>query len=122
MLLKQKIKEGLKNVLDQMGLKLSEEKTKVTHITEGFNFLGYRIERSIGTAGVMVPKVLIPESAMKKYRHKSDLMMVQQMTLSMRASASTDGQESWWNLMRSILKNWLIIIKEGTIFISKNWA
>ena len=28
-----------------MGLTLSEEKTKITHITEGFSFLGYWIER-----------------------------------------------------------------------------
>jgi RNA-directed DNA polymerase len=34
------MKEELKTVLDQMGLTLSEEKTKVTHITEGFDFLG----------------------------------------------------------------------------------
>ena len=44
----------------QHGTQLSEEKTKVTHITEGFNFLGYRIMRSIGTSGKMIPKVLIP--------------------------------------------------------------
>ncbi len=64
------MKEELMLVLDQMGLKLSGEKTKVTHITEGFHFLGYRIERSIGTKGEMVLKVLIPESAIKRYRHK----------------------------------------------------
>jgi RNA-directed DNA polymerase len=34
------MKEELKDILDHMGLKLSEEKTKVTHITEGFKFLG----------------------------------------------------------------------------------
>jgi len=33
------MKEELKVVLDSMGLTLSEEKTKVTHITEGFDFL-----------------------------------------------------------------------------------
>ena len=53
-----------------MGLTLSEEKTKVTHITEGFDFLGYRIIRSIGTRGKMVPKVLIPEKAIKQFRLK----------------------------------------------------
>jgi RNA-directed DNA polymerase len=36
-----KMKEELKTVLDHMGLTLSEEKTKITHITEGFDFLGY---------------------------------------------------------------------------------
>jgi group II intron reverse transcriptase/maturase len=63
------MKEELKHVLDNMGLKLSEEKTKVTHITEGFQFLGYWIERSIGTRGEMVPKVLIPKSAIMRFRH-----------------------------------------------------
>ena len=37
------MKEELKGVLSHMGLTLSEEKTKVTHITEGITFLGYRI-------------------------------------------------------------------------------
>ncbi|MEV0361025.1 group II intron reverse transcriptase/maturase [Nocardia sp. NPDC050697] len=32
-------------VLAQMGLRLSEEKTKVCHIDEGFDFLGWRIQR-----------------------------------------------------------------------------
>ena len=37
------IKEELKELLSTMGLTLSEEKTKVTHITDGFDFLGYRV-------------------------------------------------------------------------------
>jgi len=55
------MKEELKELLSTLGLTLSEEKTKVTHITEGFTFLGYRVIRSIGTKGKMIPKVLIPE-------------------------------------------------------------
>ena len=51
-----------------MGLTLSAEKTKVTHITEGFTFLGYRITRGMGTRK-MGPKVAIPESAIKKFRY-----------------------------------------------------
>jgi group II intron reverse transcriptase/maturase len=57
------MKEELKTFLDHMGLELSEEKTKVTHITEGFDFLGYRVIRCIGTKGTMIPKVLIPEKS-----------------------------------------------------------
>jgi len=44
----QAIKQELGEFLSTMGLTLSKEKTKVTHITEGFDFLGYRIIRSIG--------------------------------------------------------------------------
>ena len=64
------MKEELKGVLETLGLKLSEEKTKVTHITEGFTFLGYQIIKAIGTRGEMVLKVLIPEDAIKRYRYK----------------------------------------------------
>jgi RNA-directed DNA polymerase len=64
------MKEELRKVLDQMELTLSEEKTKVTHITEGFKFLGYWIKRDIGETGKMVPKVYIPDSAMKRAKHE----------------------------------------------------
>jgi RNA-directed DNA polymerase len=66
----QRMKEELGGLLDTMGLTLSEEKTKLTHITEGFTFLGYKIIREVGTSGKMAPKVLIPDKAMKQYRHK----------------------------------------------------
>ena len=43
--------EGLRTevaaVLRPMGLRLSEAKTKVAHIDEGFDFLGFRIQRQI---------------------------------------------------------------------------
>lgn len=64
------MKEELKGVLENMGLTLSEEKTQVTHLTEGFTFLGYWIIRDIGETGKMVPKVFIPESAMKRAIHE----------------------------------------------------
>ena len=66
----QSIKEEIGGFLNNIGLTLSEDKTKITHITEGFQFLGCWIERSIGTRGVMVPKVLIPKSAIKRYLFK----------------------------------------------------
>jgi group II intron reverse transcriptase/maturase len=65
----QAMKEELKQVLKQLGLTLSEDKTKVTHITEGFTFLGYQIIRTVGTQGKMAPKVLIPEKAIQRFRH-----------------------------------------------------
>ena len=66
----QSIKEELKELLTTMGLTLSEEKTKITHITEGFKFLGYKVIRSLGQSGKMVPKVYIPEDAITRFSHK----------------------------------------------------
>src|SRR5881398_2673720 len=74
------MKEELKELLSTMGLTLSEDKTKVTHVTEGFDFLGYRVIRSRGTKGKMVPKVLIPEKAIDRCRHKVREMLAPSTT------------------------------------------
>lgn len=66
----QSLKEELHTFLKTLKLTLSLEKTKVTHITDGFHFLGFWLERSIGTKGKMVPKVRIPQGAIRKFRAK----------------------------------------------------
>ncbi len=39
------LRDDVARVLTPMGLRLSEEKTRVVHIDEGFDFLGWRIQR-----------------------------------------------------------------------------
>lgn len=39
------LRDQIADVLAPMGLNLSEAKTRITHIDEGFDFLGYRIQR-----------------------------------------------------------------------------
>ncbi len=41
----QEVREQIVPVLDSVGLRLSEEKTPIAHIDEGFEFLGFRIQR-----------------------------------------------------------------------------
>jgi RNA-directed DNA polymerase len=60
--LKQELSTFLRNKLK---LTLSEEKTKVTHLNDGFEFLGFRIQRCRSTQG-MKTKILIPKSAKAK--------------------------------------------------------
>jgi RNA-directed DNA polymerase len=74
------MKEELGGLLSSMGLQLSEAKTKVTHITEGFDFRGYRIMRSIGTSGKMIPKVLIPAKAITRLCHAIRRMLAPNST------------------------------------------
>ncbi len=50
-------------------LNLSKEKTKITHLNEGFTFLGFDVQRRPGHNG-MKTKVLIPEEAIRKIRGK----------------------------------------------------
>jgi RNA-directed DNA polymerase len=67
----QRMTEELGGLLNTMGLNLSKEKTKTTHITEGFTFLGYRMERTIGTRGKMAPRVTVPNDAIKRFQAKT---------------------------------------------------
>jgi hypothetical protein len=49
----------------KLRLELSKEKTKITHINDGFNFLGFRIYRGQGSSGITT-KIVIPDEAMDK--------------------------------------------------------
>jgi len=74
------MKEEIGGILKEMGLTLSEEKTKITHITEGFTFLGYQIIRKVSGKGKMVPQVLIPEKAIKRYSLKLNELLAPNTT------------------------------------------
>jgi hypothetical protein len=58
-------------------------------ITEGFEFLGYRVIRSIGTRGKMVPKVLVPEKAMNRFRIKVREMLAEYYQRDSRSQDTT---------------------------------
>jgi RNA-directed DNA polymerase len=54
----------------QLTLELSLEKTKVRHASEGFEFLGFVIDRNIVGSGKWAPRIRIPMRAMEKARGK----------------------------------------------------
>jgi len=61
------MKEVLRKFLcEELNLTLSMEKTKVTHINEGFKFLGFWIQRKLGEKGNRVTKTLIPKESVKE--------------------------------------------------------
>jgi len=92
------MKEELKGVLKEQGLELSEEKTKVTHIKDGFDFLGYRIIRSIGTSGKMVPKVHIPEKAVKRFR--------QEIKRKLNPSSTNEAANAKITALNQLIRGW----------------
>ena len=60
----QMLREQIRKFLaDKFNLQLSEEKTKVTHVRDGFNFLGFHLKVGIGQSGVPVPKIRVPQKA-----------------------------------------------------------
>lgn len=44
-LLEQTVKPAIEHFLSERGLQLSEEKTKITHIDDGFDFLGFNVRK-----------------------------------------------------------------------------
>ena len=63
--LKEEIHEYL---LDRCGLELSLEKTKITHVRDGFEFLGFRLQQGVGKKGKLVPKIKIGQKAISNIR------------------------------------------------------
>lgn len=66
----EEMKYNLRQFLkEKLYLELSEEKTKITHLNDGFKFLGFQIHRDIGAKG-MTTKVLIPNESVHKLMDK----------------------------------------------------
>jgi len=59
-----------KFLADELKLTLSDEKTKITHVDDGFRFLGFDIRREVTGVGVKLPKLLIPPDAVRRFRAK----------------------------------------------------
>ncbi len=64
-ILEQKVKPVIVEFLRERGLKLSEEKTLITHITQGFNFLGQRV-RKYGNKLLIRPTAQSVRSVLEK--------------------------------------------------------
>jgi len=61
--LRDRIREFL---VRQCGVELSTEKTHITHVRDGFDFLGFHMELGTGQRGHLVPKVRVPRKALTK--------------------------------------------------------
>jgi RNA-directed DNA polymerase len=69
------LKEELYSFLkENLALSLSKEKTRITHLNDGFKFLGFWIYRDAGSHG-MVTKVTIPKEAMDRVQDKIELAL-----------------------------------------------
>ena len=68
-ILEQKVKPAIIQFLDPRGLKLSEEKTLITHITQGFDFLGQNV-RKYGKKLLIKPTRQSVRSVLEKARER----------------------------------------------------
>ena len=60
----ERLRDQIRDLLTQQcGVELSMEKTRITHVRDGFDFLGLRLRLGVGQHGTYVPKVRVPRRA-----------------------------------------------------------
>ena len=63
-----KVPKQLENYLKEHGLILSEEKTKITHLSEGFDFLGFDFRQYPDN----ISRVKVSKDSLNKFKQKVD--------------------------------------------------
>lgn len=60
----EKLRDQVQDFLrHECGVELSLEKTRITHVRDGFDYLGFHLELGIGQDGRYVPKIKVPRKA-----------------------------------------------------------
>ena len=60
----ERLKDEIRDFLrETCGLELSAEKTRITHVRDGYDFLGFNISVGVGRSGALVPKVKVGRKA-----------------------------------------------------------
>src|SRR5215467_10989024 len=98
-LLEQKVKPALTAFLTQRGLRLSEQKTVLTHISEGFNFLGHTV-RKYGDTLLIAPA-------------KSKVEVMRKKTGELIHSAVGLTQEAFLRQLNPRLRGWANYYRHG---------
>jgi RNA-directed DNA polymerase len=98
-LLEQKVKPALTAFLHQRGLELSEQKTVITHIQEGFNFLGHTL-RKFGHKLLIFPA----QSKVQSLRQKLTQLIQSALGLS---------QEALLRQLNPLLRGWANYYRNG---------
>ncbi len=85
---------------DQLGLTLSEEKTRITHISEGYDFLGHTVKQARRSKG--------GKRALLIYPSKASVMKIKAKIKGMtqRRFSSCDAVENKILALNSVLRGW----------------
>lgn len=67
----EEMEERLREYLDtELALTLSERKTEIVHVNDGFDFLGFHVERTVNRKGEKQTQITIPKEAIDNFREK----------------------------------------------------
>ncbi|MEU6585974.1 group II intron reverse transcriptase/maturase [Nocardia sp. NPDC046763] len=95
-------------VLRPMGLSLSPEKTRVVHIDDGFDFLGWRIQRRV-KRGTNRRKKVIYTYPSKKSLHS----IVGKVRIMTSRSTTSKSLEELLKYLNSVVRGWCMYFRHG---------
>ena len=67
----ERLRDEIRHFLrETCGLELSAEKTRITHVRDGYDFLGFHLSVGIGKSGELVPKVRVGRKAITNVQRR----------------------------------------------------
>lgn len=98
------LRDEIRDFLDRTcGLRLSVEKTHVTHVRDGFDFLGFRLIQGPGQGGKPVPKIRIGLKALQNVRARLNealRLRPQQESVALRLRRGSAVVRGWSEYFR----------------------
>jgi RNA-directed DNA polymerase len=104
----EQVREEVAQVLAPMGLSLSAEKTRVVHIDEGFDFLGFRIQRR-HKAGTVSKKVVYTYPSKKSLNRIIGKVRI----IARRSRSPYVSLEQLLKHLNSVVRGWCNYFRHG---------
>jgi len=98
--LKNEIRDFLR---ETCGLELSAEKTRITHVRDGYDFLGFNISVDVGKSGNFVPKVRVGQKAITNIQQRLGIALQYcptQDSISIRLARASAAIRGWSNYFK----------------------
>ena len=99
--LRDEIREFLRNTC---GLELSAEKTRITHVRDGYDYLGFQLSVDVGTSGNLSPKVRVGRKAIANIQQRLGEVLrhrPMQESISVRLECASAVIRGWSNYFKA---------------------
>ncbi len=101
----ERLKDEIRDFLrETCGLELSAEKTRITHLRDGYDFLGFNISVGVGRSGALVPKIKVGRKAITNIQTRLDEALryrPMQESISVRLVRASAVIRGWSNYFKA---------------------
>lgn len=101
----ERLRDEIRDFLrETCGLELSAEKTRTTHVRDGYDFLGFNISVGVGKSGELVPKIKVGRKAITNIQTRLDEALryrPMQESISVRLARASAVIRGWSNYFKA---------------------